>query len=285
MELPSLQYRYTTNFELFFKVLIIHNYYKNGQCRDLTIKPTTETIRKIKGYNIIFKPQNDGFILALNQLKDYSKSTFLKPETFDFEFKIKNPTFLKFTDLPYESSQFHVFDNLIGDEGRMHPEKYVNEKTCQSIDNDGLAGVIRVQHTPENPLFFNSTEEKKNKAKLHYIHFNNRKVRIKYYFYGNNELTNYLQFVNIENVNNINVNHIFTKPQEITLRNGANGFVVTTIEEVELNEDLTDYWIIKKDKGGGSPFEYKKVLPLPRPESVVYDSSVEGFISEIFVKL
>jgi len=282
-EALSIKSQYSTQYEVFFQVLVMHNYYTDGRCKDLIIEPTVETKSKLRGYNILFKPQADGFMLALNRLKDYSMANFLRPETFDFSFKIRNPQFLRFTDLPYEASQFHVFENTASEDGRMHTDQYVGPNSNQDADNEGIGGIIRIHHGPEKPLFFNASTDDLNKPKLHFIHFNNRKVRVKYLCYGNNNLTNNSQFVHIENVNDSHTKAIFTTPIAVKMKSGADGLEFISSVELALKEEFPDYWQLKRGKSGSFPFEYKKVLPLPRPDAVV--GSENGFICELIVKL
>jgi hypothetical protein len=279
----SIKSQYATQYEVFLQVVVMHNYYDNGRCKDLVIEPTIETKSKLRGYNILYKPQRDGFMLALNRLKDYTLPNFLRAETFDFGFKINNPQFLRFTDLPYESGQFHVFENLDAVDGRMHSEQYVGQSTCQSTDNEGIAGIIRIHHLPEKPLFFNSSDDAQNKSKLHFIHFNNRKVRVKYLCYGNSNLTNNSQFIFVENVQDNIRKDIFTSPIKIKMKSGDDGLEFFSKDEIDLKEKFPDYWQLKRGKSAGFPFEYKKVLPLPKPEGVV--GSENGFVCELIVKL
>lgn len=279
----SIKSQYATQYEVFLQVVVMHNYYENGRCKDLVIEPTIETISKLRGYNILFKPQKDGFMLALNRLKDYSLPNFLRAETFDFGFKINNPQFLRFTDLPYESGQFHVFENIDSVDGRMHAEQYVGQSTCQSTDNEGITGVIRIHHLPEKPLLFNAPDEFQNKSKLLYIHFNNRKVTVKYLCYGNEKLTNNSQLIHIENITETQQKIIFTDPSQIKMRSGADGLEFFSLDQIDLKEKFPYYWCLKRRKSAGSPFEYKKVLPLPKPEAVV--SAENGFVCELIVKL
>jgi len=279
----SIKSQYATQYEVFFQVVVMHNYYDNGRCKDLVIEPTPETKIKLRGYNILYKPQQDGFMLALNRLKDYSIPNFLKPETFDFGFKINNPQFLRFTDLPYESGQFHVFENIDATDGRMHLEQHVGQSSCQSTENEGIGGVIRIHHLPERPLFFNSSDQQLNKPKLHYIHFNNRKVKVKYLCYGNNNLTNHSQFILVESVQDSVRKDIFTLPSKIKMKNGDDGLEFVSQEKIDLKERFPDYWQLRRAKSAGFPFEYKKVLPLPKPEGVV--GSEDGFVCELIVKL
>lgn len=279
----SIKSQYATQYEVFFQVVVMHNYYDNGRCKDLVIEPTPETRSKLRGYNILYKPQKDGFMLALNRLKDYSLPNFLRAETFDFGFKINNPQFLRFTDLPYESGQFHVFENIDSQDGRMHSDQFVGKSTLQSTDNEGIAGIIRIHHLPERPLLFNDINSELNKPKLHYIHFNNRKVRVKYLCYGNNNLTNHSQFILVESVQDNTRNNIFTIPSKIKMKSGDDGLEILSKDEIDLKEKFSDYWQLRRAKSAGFPFEYKKVLPLPKPEGVV--GSEDGFVCELIVKL
>jgi len=279
----SIKSQYATQYEVFLQVVVMHNYYNNGRCKDLVIEPTNETKSKFRGYNILYKPQSDGFKLALNRLKDYSLPNFLKAETFDFIFKINNPQFLRFTDLPYESSQFHVFENINSADGRMHAEQYVGQSTFQIVDNEGIAGLIRIHHLPEKLLLFNAPSESENKSKLLYIHFNNRKVKVKYLCYGNEKLTKNSQLIHIANSNNNDQEVKFTRPCQIKMRSGHDGLEFTSIDQIDLKERFPNYWNLIRRKSADSPFEYKKVLPLPKPEAVV--GSENGFVCELIVKL
>ena len=285
MQHPQQSYRYSLTYETLLDVSVLHEYFSARRCNDLEIKPSPQTLQKLRAYGILFKSKNDGFMLAGNLGADRTSLVFRSADFFDFNFRVTNPQFIRYTDLPYVSSQYHVFDTdqVFGD--RLHPEAFVGQSTIMEADTDGIKGLIRIHHRPGHYLVPVEEESKASFPRQYFIHFSNRKVFLKYIFYGPNEAVENFTFFFIEYFDFNSNEHIFTPPRQVTLRNGAPGFEITSIDELDLKDRWDDYWVIKNRKSEGTSFEYRKTLPLPRPENIVYDPSSLRYYAEIFVKL
>jgi hypothetical protein len=285
MQYPETTHRYRLDYRVVLEFRVFHNYYIDGSCRDLEIAPTPETQAKLRGYQMLFRRERDGFLLAVNSQKDYSLPLFTRPDYLDFGFRVGNPQFLRFTDLPYESSQFHVFDSKGGPDGRMHPEAFVDGSSIRPADTDGVTGVIRFIQDGDRLLVPPSGSPEAESPRLHYLHFNTRKVRIRYVFHGAEDQVGNFNEYSIENFEVNGKPLIFSDPRPTYLRNGSEAFEVLSHEGVDLRSAYEGHGMLKKARGSGSPFLYKKVLPLPKPENVAYDPVGEQYFADIFVKL
>ena len=285
MAFPSTTHRYRLDYRLILELRVLHRYYTDGRCRDLDIRPTAETAAKLRGYQILFRKERDGFLLAVNGGKDYSAPLFSRPETFDFSFRVVNPQFIRFTDLPFESGQFHVFETSPQNGERMHPEEYVDGSTIQPSDVDGVTGLIRIHHGEGQPLLPADGGPDAGEPRLHHIHFDTRRVRLRYLFHGSEDLTGDCGEYFVDSFEVDKKPYIFSAPRSTKLRNGADAFEIVSLDALDLRSSYEGHGMLKKAKGSGIPFQYKRVLPLPRPENVVYDPSEGQYFTDIFVKL
>jgi hypothetical protein len=285
MQQPQQTYRYSLAYESLLDVSVLHEYFGTGRCNDLEIRPSPQTVQKLRAYGLLFKAKNDGFMLAGNLGADRTSLVFRSPDLFDFNFRVTNPQFIRYTDLPYVSSQYHVFDTdqVCGD--RLHPEAFVGQSTILESETDGIKGLIRIRHRPGHYLLPVEEEARPSFPRQYFIHFMNRKAFIKYIFYGPMEAVENFDFYFIENFDFNSNEHIFTSPNQVNLRNGELGFEITSKVELDMKDRWDDYWVIKNRKSEGTSFEYRKTLPLPRPENIVFNPSSLRYYAEIFVKL
>ena len=271
-------YRHRLSYTLCFELRIAHDFYRDGRCRDFEIAPTPETAARLRNHHLVFRPEADGFVLARDDAKDYSNEVFLRPEAFEFTLRNTNPDFVRFTELPYQSGQFHLFDTASAVEGRLHPGVHVDASTLQEGDVDGFTAVVRVRHLPERPLW-------EGDASVCRLAFTARKARVRYVFYGNPEYLKNIDGYFVENFDNYNKSFKFTSPFAVTMRNGAPGFEMSTEDEVDLRERFEWQWVLRRKARVGVPFEFRKVLPKPRADAVHYDDVKKGFIPQLFIKL
>jgi hypothetical protein len=285
MQYPETTQRYRLDYRAILEFRVLHRYYTSGSCRDLDIRPTPETAAKLRGYQIVFRKEADGFLLAINSQRDYSAPLFSRPDAFDFAFRVPNPQFIRFTDLPFESSQFHVFQSSGGSEGRMHPGEFVDGSSIQPSDTDGVTGLIRILQDADQPLIPASADQAPETPRLHYLHFGARKARIRYVFYGAGDLLKNFDEYSLESFEINGKPLTFIDPRQKSLRNGDEAFEIVSREEVEIQVTYDGHGLLKKARGAGNPFLYKKVLPLPKPENVSFDPIDKQYYADIFVKL
>lgn len=285
MQHPTTTQRYRLDYRVVLEFRVFHNYYTDGSCRDLEIAPTPESRAKLRGYQMLFRKERDGFLLALNSQKDYSTPLFSRPDFLDFSFRVGNPHFIRYTDLPFEPAQFHFFESSGLFEGRMHPGAFVDGSSIQSSDMDGVSGVLRIVHDGEQVLIPPSAAPDGDTPRLHYLHFNTRKVRVRYICHGSGDMVENFHEYSVESFEVNGKPLTFSNPRKITLRNGDDAFEIVSDGEVELRSGYEGHGLLKKARGSGIPFLYKKVLPLPKPENVTYNPISEQYFADIFVKL
>ena len=285
IETPPYQIRQRLDYQVVLELRVLHTYYHNLRCRDLQISPTPETAAKLRGFGLLFRGESDGFLLAADNNRDYTNPIFQQPETFEFQFKVTNPQFLNFTDIPYRSGQFHIFESIDGNDGALHPGHYVDFDTMRNRDVDGIQGVIRLRHDPQHPIVPMYWDSNTTGPKTHFIRFGSRETYFSYFLHGKDidAETSKLFFVEKFEINRNS--YTFNTPQSATLRNGTKGFRINSLEPLAMKESYTGQGTLVMRKRSVNPFEYRRSLPMPKPDMVVFDPVSKTFFSELFVKL
>lgn len=277
--------RYRLDYRVVLEFRVLHDYYVDGRCRDLDIRPTPETQARLRGCRLLFRREDDGFLLALDGQADHSAPIFSRPETFDFVFRVANPHFIRYTDLPFESSQFHFFESKTGGGSCLHAGSFVDGSSILPSDADGVTGLIRIVHDAEQPLIPPAGSTEPDAVRLHFVRFNTRSVSIRYLFHGSEGLAADFHEYSVENFEMNGKPYIFSRPRLRSLRNGESAFEVVSEGQVELKRFLEGHGTLKKARSAGNPFLYRKALPLPKPENVAFDPALKQFFAELFVKL
>lgn len=272
--------RYATQFGSAVQFFVLHDYYNGLACPDFTFRPTADTLLLIRNFRMKYRSVANGFEMALDLNHDFDYPMYEREQVFSFVFENRNPLFLQFTDMPFMASKLLQFDsNNVWDE-RLHEGESVNPALFLDSNEDGIQGVIHIRHTPEKPLWG------KNRANYrYYIRFQNRKVKIRYIFYGNQDLVENFSTFRIEGSDELEKHYIFTAAEPYLMRNGDTAFSCTSVEELPLKNVWKNPLVVKRARGNGSPFDYRKVLPFPRPEGVKFDEILTSFVSDVFVKL
>lgn len=280
MEQLKQTYRSNTHFGLSVRFFVMHDYYVNGVCRDFSFQPTVDTLMKLRNNRMRYRELDGGFELAIDMNHDFSNPIYQREEVFQFLFKNNNPQFLQYTDMPFVSSASMVLDTARSFGERLHEGETFPATQFMETDQDGYHGVFQIRHDLSKPLW-----SKPVPSYQYYIRFGARKVRVRYIFYGNNELVEYYSKFNIEQGEEAAQHIKFMAPKPIELRNGESAFECVSEEAVPL-KNLWDYPLkVKREKGNGTPFDYRKTLPSPKPDGVKFDETLNGFVTEVFVKL
>jgi len=104
-------------FNILFRLEVLHNFYSSGVSKDIRIKPTSATVKKIAGARHLLK-YKDNSPLVIFEATDDARTPRL-PITGDtklvFTGNLTNAYFSNFTDLPAkENEEVYVYDNLGG---------------------------------------------------------------------------------------------------------------------------------------------------------------------------
>lgn len=285
METPPHQIRQRLDYQVVLELRVLHTFYHNLRCRDLQIVPTPETYAKLQGFGLLFRGEGDGFLLAADHNRDYNNPIFQQPEIFEFQFKVTNPQFLNFTDLPYRSGQFHIFESIDGNDGALHPGMYADFDSMRNRDVDGIQGVIRLRHDVQNPIVPMYWDWNAGSPKKHFIRFRSRETYFSYFLHGKEMDLETAKLFFVENFEINKNSYTFTSPQSATLRNGTKGFRINSLQPLAMKESYTGQGTLVMRKRSVNPFEYRRSLPMPKPDTVVFDPVSQTFFSELLVKL
>lgn len=280
MEGIKQSYRNITQYRLSLRFFVLHDYYVNGWCPDFSFQPTAETLEKLRNFRFKYRNLENGIELALDMHHDFSNPIFQQEQIFNFTFRNNNPFFLQFTDMPFVSSGMMLFDTSEAHGESLHEGSTIQAQHFMKTGKDGLNGVLRVRHQPAKPLWGEG-----GKPYQYYIRFGARKVKLRYIFYGTKDLMDIFSKFIVEESDNMHKIVTFGSPNLIQLKNGEPAFECTSKQEIAMKNLWNNPLIVKREKGNGTPFDYRKTLPYPKPDGVKYDETINGFVTEIFVKL
>jgi len=280
MEQHKQTYRINTQFALSVRFFVVHDYYVNGVCSDFSFQPSKETLIKLRNNRLRFRAVNGGFELAIDMSHDFTNPIYQREEVFQFFFKCNNPLFLQYTDMPFVSSALMLLDTAQTWGECLHVGTTFDKSQFLDTDNDGYHGVFLVRHQQAKPLWFDPLP-----TYQYYIRFGARKVKIRYIFYGNKDLVDFFSQFIIEESENTEKVIIFRSPKLILLKNGDQAFECVSEQEIPLKNLWNNPLVVKREKGNGTPFDYRKTLPYPKPEGVKFDETLNSFVTEVFVKL
>ncbi|NEO73619.1 hypothetical protein [Moorena sp. SIO3H5] len=97
-----------------FELSILHDYYRDKVCPDLSVEPTPECSRVLRGHRLIVKNKVNGImVIAPVDSKDKPWVELADNLRFTFILKIKNPDFIDFTDIDWKplDNGIYLFSN------------------------------------------------------------------------------------------------------------------------------------------------------------------------------
>jgi len=102
---------------LSIQLRILHDYFKDGIARNISIKPTEETRKLLSANGIVFKKEINGFDLVNTSIQEtrdfYSQALDVENvDHFEFELTSVDPNFQVYTELPMDKLGHFVFSNL-----------------------------------------------------------------------------------------------------------------------------------------------------------------------------
>ncbi|OLT62716.1 hypothetical protein [Moorena bouillonii] len=94
-----------------FELSIIHDYYRDEVCPDLSVEPTPECRRVLRGHRLIVKNKVNGLVVIAPVDSEQKPWVYLADNLrFTFILKIKNQDFIDFTDIdwkPVDNVSYH----------------------------------------------------------------------------------------------------------------------------------------------------------------------------------
>ncbi|PRY88613.1 hypothetical protein [Mongoliibacter ruber] len=272
-------YRHTTRYIEIFSCVFLHDYYKNGICNEIEVRPTFTTDTLLKNYHLIFRPSRGGFSIAADGSRDYSNAIFKDSFYLDFEFKFTNIYFHTFTDL-CEDPEAKYFLEDDSDIVVLNQQKASTEP---SFDRAGISGVLRIEHTKERPILpFQLENETDFVPRTKVVHLRSREFKLVYICYASTEKINRFSNLNIESEGVFKGLLLFGQPERIDAKLGFPAYKFTSKNSIPMRNSWDGYITLEKSDQFGF---YKKSLPNPSPQSLKLDSNTNSFISENYVKL
>lgn len=288
MQQPSTTFRHHLAYEAVVECRILHEYCNDGPCRALDILPTPATSAKLRGLGLVYRPMPDGFLLIADAGRDWANPVYQRPEVFEFSFRVNDPQFLRYTDIPYLSGQFHVFDALSGADGALHPGPYVDASTLTDTETDGIGGIIRIHHREGSPILpsdGNAPTAEAESPRRYFVRFQARMAILSYMLLPKNQTSEDFSNFFVENFEVNGVLYMFTIPQASTLRNGRPCIEIRSTEPLALRRSFESRGNLRRKRVNGMPFEYSRALPMPRPENIIQDPATGRYVCEMLLNL
>jgi len=288
MQEPTTTFRHHLAYEVIVECRILHEYFNDGPCRALDIRSTPDTSAKLRGLGLVYRPLPDGFLILADAARDWTNPVYQRPEVFEFSFRVTDPQFIRYTEIPYRSGQFHVFDALSGEDGALHPGPFVDGSTLTDADTDGIAGLIRIHHRGEAPILpaaGNTLGAEAPSPRLYVVRFQARMAFLRYVLLPKSPAIEELDNFFVENFEVNGVLYMFTSPNTSKLRNGKPCFDILSNQPLALRKSYEARGNLRSKRVKGLPFEYSRALPMPRPENIIQDSSTGRFICEMLINL
>jgi hypothetical protein len=180
-------------FKKLFEVEVLHNFYKNGYCKDIDIYPTQECLQYLTNNKMVFRLTNSGF-KVLYAATDTAGTPLieLNDNTFRFVCKLKNPQrFYYMTKMEFDSSVLEAGNNVC----------FTNSNvTTEALTESIIHRVVSNEFIYDFP--FQATDVLLDEASLEILDFDDTSIVIESYSgIKPDELGNYkqkLEFKGIE---------------------------------------------------------------------------------------
>ena len=242
--------------------------------------PNERTKLLIRNYNLVFKPQPGGFVLATNSEKDFSNSVYKDPFDLDFEFKFTNRYFHSFTGLTIDP-EIRYF---LADDSRERVEIGSNFEIRDSeFEKPGVSGVLRITHLPDYPLLpLKNGDSSPFRSRKKEFLFKSRQIKPVYICYVSESNLEQFQGLMIEGEGEFKDVVDFAPPELIKTSSGLIAFKFVAKNEIPMKSSWKGWFKLQRFNQLGL---YKKTLPNPNPQSIKFDLTHNAFISENYVKL
>lgn len=271
-------YKYRTRFAKIVEVQVLHDYFLNKKARKIEVIPSFETRALIRNYDMIFKSIENGFVLLLNQDSNSKSKVFSGALSLEFTLNFLDELFLNYSDIPYTYNQKLIVSNstkLI----KLHPNTYVSENDFSITDNDEISAQITLDINLENEYFGHEQEDKSYDCLDYSIHFNSRRVVVRYNFYSSKRDEDFSGYFMTDENSDKRWNDFKSR----TLENGLSVRSLALDSSVKLSELFNlKYFLKRQDEFNQS---YSKYLPHPNPKNLSQDFSSGDFYCDVFVKI
>jgi hypothetical protein len=274
-------YRFVSNYSEVFTAVFVHDFYEEGICYEIELKPSSATFEKLKNYHLLFKKIPGGFVLLADGNFDYTSEVFKEEIFFDFEFNFSNRFMLNFSELNIEPETRYLIEDDFKEEVYL---SQIHEIVNLSLDRPGLAGVFRIKHTLEYPIFpIKGFVETEFTPREKMVIIKSRAVRLVYLCYGSLEKFNQFQdSLEITSSGEFVEQIKFSDPEDIITEIGVDALKFTTTSPLKLKSNWNGSFKIEGRTLFGM---YQKSLPNPHPSTIKFDPISNSFISENYVKL
>lgn len=273
-------YRLVTSHIEVFSCVFRHDYYENRLCNDLSFLPTPRTSSVIKNYNLVFKTRAGGFALAANAKMDLKNSVYMDPFDLDFEFKFTNPYFHSFTVLASDPEVRYFLDDNLETVVELGAKQGIVDA---ALEKPGVSGVIRIKHVANFPILpIPGGSDGYFKPRSKEVQFINRLIRPVYLCYCSQERISDFQGMVILNEGEFRGVVEFGLPELVTTASGLIAYKFTAKQDIPMKLLWKGHFRLERSNQLGT---YKKTLPNPSAQSIKFDSIINAYISENFVKL
>jgi hypothetical protein len=277
--------RLNTRYKRIASVFFFHEYYSKKVCRDLLIRPDLDTQMKMQSFGILMKPENNGFIMAMDMSKNFNHRIFSGLLELRFDFKIQNPYFANFTNIPFEVDQYFVFEASSEKKaGFLHSGKHVSASCIQDSNEGGLGGHIQLKLN-FNDEWFGKEMETEITPFEYVVNFDNRACYWHYFFKLKNGSMQSAEDFSIVPRNAISEGIEFEAAEYITDGARAGSIKIKSKAAIPLEEKPRFLFELRKSAQPGFQVPYSRILPNGSPRNLKFCTLNNQYITEIFVKL
>ncbi|RPF74157.1 MAG: hypothetical protein CBE49_002900 [Rickettsiales bacterium TMED289] len=264
---------FVSNYKKVISVDILHDFFNDGFIKYIDIKPTTDSLTKMKNYGLIFRKKNAGFVILSENDKRVKGSVFNGSIVLVFKLLFLDKYFLNYTDIEFQNYNLLVFENNYSD--LLHKNNTVDFSCIRSSD-EKLSSKIFL-NIDEKFGFFGKTKLETHGSVEYKINFCSRKISLRYNL--------------ILNTNNINSYYISDDDETFrldefksrTLSSGKNVYSLVFNQKVQCKELYDFRFFLKKDDSFFKSF----LLPIAHPDvkNISHDSINNMFYADIFVNI
>jgi hypothetical protein len=271
------RFEYTNNFSLILELTVLHNYFESNKLGTYDLIPTTETNDLIRNYNLLVRKKENKFFILKNNESNLGSPVFKGNVILNFVMKFKDSLFLNITDIPFQYKQKFILTSINAEAGKLHQGYYAGASIIQPYDENGIVAEINFKINEDNEFFGN--DDKKTIPLKYFVRFNSRTVMFRYNFYFTKKDNDFQDFFILDENTNISYKD-FSKR---TLENEMEVFSFILPKEVKMNEKYSNRLYLKKEDEFNK--SYSKYLSHPEPSNLKFDSTLNVYFLEVFVKV
>lgn len=274
-----------TRYKRIASVFFFHEYYSNKVCRDLLIRPDLETQMKMQSFGMLMNRDNNGFILAMDMAKNFNHQIFSGLLELRFEFRIENPYFVNFTNIPFKVNQYFVFEaNSEKKTGFLHSGKHVTDSCIRESREDGMKGHVQLVLNFNDEWF--GKEMETDLTPLEYVvNFDKRACHWQYLLRLKNGGKESAEALSIVPKNPLSEGYEFDKPEYINEGMRAGIIKIKSKNPIPMEEKPSVLFGLNRSAQPGVQVPYFRILPNGSPRNLKYCKLNNQYITEIFVKL